>query len=115
MRNRPRINKAALRFGMEGVTKAPDYLDWLRGLACAVCYALPVEPAHLRLRAGPGTGAGLAQKNDRYVLPLCRECHARQHRVGERVFWKGLDPHQKANRFWQEWPGRQAYEESGNG
>lgn len=106
----PRIDKSALAYGVQGVTKAPDYLKWLRGLACAVCYQLPVEAAHLRLKRGPRTGAGLSQKNDRYAMPLCRSCHAYQHQVGERKFWAGSEPHSMADRYWLLWPGRLKWE-----
>jgi hypothetical protein len=27
---------------------------------------------------------------DRYAVPLCATCHARQHRVGELTFWSAL-------------------------
>lgn len=106
----PRIDKSALAFSVQGVTNAPDYLKWLRGLACVVCYARACDPAHLRLRAGPGTGAGVSQKNDRFALPLCRPCHDEQHRVGERVFWESENPHAMADRYWQLWPGREKWE-----
>jgi hypothetical protein len=27
---------------------------------------------------------------DRYAVPLCTACHAKQHRVGELTFWSAL-------------------------
>jgi indole-3-glycerol phosphate synthase len=34
----------------------------------------------------------MSQKPDDFrTVSLCRECHAKQHRVGERTFWKGRD------------------------
>lgn len=47
-----------------------------------------IEVAHVRL----GSGAGLSQKPDDWATcSLCRDCHARQHTVGERTFWQGRD------------------------
>lgn len=44
-----------------------------------------IEVAHVRL----GSGAGVGQKPDDWnTVSLCRDCHAEQHRVGERTFWK---------------------------
>lgn len=39
---------------------------------------------------------------DRYSLPLCVACHAKQHRVGELTFWSALqiDPLDAASRLW---------------
>lgn len=105
MPKRGRIDKSVLAHGTTPVTKAPEYLDWLRTLACVACYAQPVEAAHLRLRNGKGTGAGMSQKNDRYCLPLCRACHQEQHRIGERTFWLDEDPHAMADRLWKHWSG----------
>jgi len=49
---------------------------------------LPIEVAHVRL----GSGAGIGQKPDDFrTVPLCRDHHARQHEVGERTFWAGVD------------------------
>lgn len=36
-----------------------------------------------------GSGAGIAQKPDDWrTVSLCRDCHARQHNVGEATFWE---------------------------
>jgi hypothetical protein len=39
---------------------------------------------------------------DRYAVPLCAACHARQHQVGELTFWSALrfDPLNVAFRLW---------------
>jgi hypothetical protein len=39
---------------------------------------------------------------DRYAIPLCFACHAKQHRVGELTFWSALriDPLNVAFRLW---------------
>jgi hypothetical protein len=39
---------------------------------------------------------------DRYTVPLCTACHAKQHRVGELTFWSALriDPLNVALRLW---------------
>jgi hypothetical protein len=44
-----------------------------------------IEVAHVRI----GSQAGVGQKPDDFrTVSLCRDCHAEQHRVGERTFWK---------------------------
>jgi len=57
-----------------------DYLKWLRGLPCAVCYMGPAEAAHVR-RVADGAGTGI--KPTFSAIPLCREHHAAQHQHGE--------------------------------
>jgi hypothetical protein len=39
---------------------------------------------------------------DRYAVPLCTACHAKQHRIGELTFWSTLriDPVNVALRLW---------------
>jgi hypothetical protein len=39
---------------------------------------------------------------DRYAVPLCAACHAKQHQVGELTFWSTLriDPVNVALRLW---------------
>jgi hypothetical protein len=39
---------------------------------------------------------------DRYAVPLCTACHAKQHRIGELSFWSRLriDPVNVALRLW---------------
>lgn len=80
----------------------PKHLAFIRTLECLSCGADPAgEAAHLRassLKHGkPNAGAG-AKPDDRWVLPLCHECHVNgpkaQHRVGERPFWDklGINP-----------------------
>jgi hypothetical protein len=50
-----------------------------------------------------GTDGGAALKpGDRYTVPLCTVCHAKQHRMGELSFWSALciDPLNVALRLW---------------
>jgi hypothetical protein len=47
-----------------------------------------IEFAHVRL----GSGAGIGQRPDDWnAVSLCKDCHTRQHQVGERSFWKDRD------------------------
>jgi hypothetical protein len=57
-----------------------------------------IEVAHIRI----GSGAGIAQKpHDWLTVSLCKDCHALQHRQGERTFWssKEIDPLKMAAAF----------------
>jgi hypothetical protein len=50
-----------------------------------------------------GTDGGVGMKpGDRYAVPLCTACHAKQHRVGELTFWSALriDPLNVALHLW---------------
>jgi hypothetical protein len=53
------------------------------------------------VRTGTDGGVGV-KPGDRYAVPLCTACHAKQHRVGELSFWSALriDPLNVAFRLW---------------
>src|SRR5499427_8044291 len=77
-----------------------QHLAFVRQLPCVACgKAAPSEAAHVRT----GTDAGVGIKPaDRYAVPLCASCHAKQHRVGELTFWSALrvDPLNVSLRLW---------------
>src|SRR5215469_9434225 len=77
-----------------------QHLAFVRQLPCVACGKVaPSEPAHVRT----GTDGGVGIKpGDRYAVPLCTDCHAKQHRVGELSFWSALrfDPLNVALRLW---------------
>jgi len=77
-----------------------QHLTFVRQLPCVACgKAAPSEAAHVRT----GTDAGVGIKPaDRYAVPLCTTCHAKQHRVGELTFWSALrvDPLNVSLRLW---------------
>lgn len=62
------------------------HLSFVRTLPCCVCLRTDtVQAAHIR----KGTDGGIGLKpSDCYVVPLCYECHSRQHSKGEITFWK---------------------------
>jgi len=77
-----------------------QHLAFVRQLPCVACgRAAPSEPAHVR--TGTDGGGGM-KPGDRYAVPLCTTCHAKQHRVGELTFWSALrfDPLNVALRLW---------------
>ena len=77
-----------------------QHLAFVRQLPCVACgKAAPSEAAHVRT----GTDGGIGKKpGDRYAVPLCTTCHAKQHRIGELTFWSALriDPLNVAWRLW---------------
>jgi hypothetical protein len=89
----PKKAKRALRW------KSPAHCNFVRGHACSVCDSeLNIEVAHIRL----GSGAGMGQKpDDWFTVSLCKDCHSRQHSIGERSFWDGaaIDPIRLASEF----------------
>jgi hypothetical protein len=76
------------------------HLAFVRQLSCVACgKAAPSEAAHVRTGADSGVGM---KPSDRYAVPLCSGCHAKQHRIGELTFWSALriDPLNVALRLW---------------
>jgi hypothetical protein len=77
-----------------------QHLAFVRQLPCVACgKAAPSEAAHVRT----GTDGGVGVKpGDRYAVPLCAACHAKQHRIGELSFWSvlSIDPVNVALRLW---------------
>lgn len=69
--------------------RSQAHCTFIRNFACSVCGSTAgVQVAHVRL----GSGAGIGQKpSDHRTVSLCRDCHTRQHEVGERTFWQGRD------------------------
>ena len=79
----PRKAKRATRW------RSQAHCNFVRSHACSNCGSMAgIEVAHVRL----GSGAGIGQKPDDWnTVSLCRDCHAKQHSVGERTFWAGRD------------------------
>ena len=78
--------------------KDAKHLDFIRSLPCACCgNDIQTEAAHLRsgnLKYGkPPTGGG-EKPSDKWALPLCGQCHRRQHEGDEEAFWAfgGINP-----------------------
>jgi len=97
----PRIpHTAARRKSKPNLRRRVQQLAFVCQLPCVACgKAAPSEAAHLRT----GTDGGVGVKpGDRYALPLCTACHAKQHRIGELTFWSALriDPLNVAFRLW---------------
>jgi len=98
--------------GREPRERDEAHLDAIRQCPCIRCGIDPAgEAAHLRLTAPGKPNAGIGSKpHDRYVLPLCREDHDEQHRIGEVKFWKdvGIDPLVMAERLYRVSPNTEA-------
>jgi hypothetical protein len=97
----PRIRRTlSLGKPKANVRRQVRHLAFVRQLPCVACgKAAPSEAAHVR--TGTDSGVGI-KPGDRYAVPLCSACHARQHRVGELTFWSALriDPLNVALRLW---------------
>lgn len=78
--------------------KSKDYLSFIHLLPCVLTGQYDVQAAHLSMAAPRyghyGRGKG-SKVSDRWVLPLSPVKHARQHEIGEDLFWcsAGIDPH----------------------
>ena len=76
------------------------HLKFIRSLPCCTCAArAPSEAAHIR--AGNDGGLGV-KPSDRFTVPMCHGCHARQHQLGELAWWSGhgVDPTGLAEHLW---------------
>lgn len=81
------------------VKRDEAHLSFVRQLPCLSCLGEPVEAAHVRFSdASRGkVNPGMGRKDDRYVVPLCVQCHRTgpdaQHNGSERAFWerRGID------------------------
>ena len=97
----PRIPRTAARCKPKPkLRKRSQHLTFVRQLPCVACgKAAPSEAAHVRTGTDGGTGM---KPGDRYSVPLCTACHAKQHRTGELTFWSALrvDPLNVAARLW---------------
>ena len=97
----PRILRSLARHKHKpNLHRRTQHLAFVRQLPCVACgKAAPSEAAHVRT----GTDGGVGVKpGDRYAVPLCTACHAKQHRIGELTFWSKLriDPVNVALRLW---------------
>lgn len=82
----PKLPKRPKR---ESRWRSPAHLAFVRTYACSRCGShVGIEAAHVRI----GSGAGMGQRpHDYLAVSLCRDCHTKQHRVGEATFWAGRD------------------------
>ena len=69
--------------------RSQKHCNHVRRHACSKCHSTAgIEVAHVRI----GSGAGMGQKPDDWnTVSLCKECHQRQHTIGEVTFWKGVN------------------------
>ena len=86
--------------------RSPAHRAWVRGHACCACGTMAgIEAAHVR----EGTDGGMGMKpSDRWVISLCKDCHARQHNVGEGNM--GIDMKALAEAFFRISPHRSKLE-----
>ena len=80
----PRIKRDS---GKKDVGKrSPAPRAFVRSHACCGCgSSTAIECAHVR----DGTDGGMGIKpSDRWTVSLCRDCHTRQHQIGEASFEK---------------------------
>lgn len=65
------------------------HLKFIRSLPCCVCLkTFTVQAAHIRKGNDGGTGL---KPPDCYTVPLCSECHIKQHTKGEISFWGNIE------------------------
>jgi hypothetical protein len=87
--------------------KNDKHLDFIRGLPCVVCgNNIETQAAHIRVgsRKAAKRPTGMQEKpDDAWTVPMCGQCHTRQHSGNEIGFWKqiGIDPFRTAAFLWQ--------------
>ena len=105
----PRLRKRKKMMVKEAsVIRSPSFLAFVRRHHCTCVELDPtgcdgeIEAAHVRR----GTDGGVGMKpSDCYALPLCREHHAEQHRIGEQSFERKYLFYMRAvaDRIWRKW------------
>lgn len=88
----PRLERRKQRMRSERVHD-DKHLALVRRCPCLCCGMDPAgEAAHVRISSAahnkPNTGT--RKPDDCWTLPLCHECHMRQHSEGELTFWYRL-------------------------
>lgn len=90
--------------------RCPGHRKWVRGHACSACGSqTAIECAHVRT----GTDGGVGIKpSDKWCISLCKECHSRQHQIGEEAFEKawGINMKELAMLFFRQSPHRHKLE-----
>lgn len=61
---------------------------FIASLPCCNCGGDRVQAAHIRFQNGGGMGL---KPCDSQCVPLCCDCHAKQHEIGEKKFWKNIE------------------------
>ena len=86
--------------------RSPAHRAWVSLHACSACGSFTaIECAHVR----SGTDGGMGMKpSDRWCISLCKDCHARQHQIGEAAFEReaGIDMKMLAQLFFAKSPHR---------
>lgn len=71
------------------------HLKFIRGLPCVVCGDnTSTEAAHIRFSCAEAgkRHVGMGEKpDDRWTVPLCGECHRKQHRMNEWEYWQSVN------------------------
>ena len=64
--------------------RSPAHRAFVRSHACCACGSeTAIECAHVRTGTDGGTGI---KPSDKWTISLCKDCHARQHTMGETTF-----------------------------
>jgi hypothetical protein len=105
----PRIKHSSNR--KNAGKRCPAHRKWVAGHACSACGSQAgIECAHVRT----GTDGGVGIKpSDQWCISLCKDCHARQHQIGETTFEKqhGINMKALAEEFYRASPHRKKLEE----
>ena len=91
--------------------RSPAHRAWVRQHACSACGStVAIECAHIRIGTDGGTGI---KPSDKWCVSLCRDCHHRQHEMGEATFWQmvSMDPLELAREFLRQSPHRRKLED----
>ena len=106
-RNSPRPAEKSCRSFLAWLRGRPCFLEWT-GECAVIGTRKPIEPAHVDHAGGKGMATKVA---DRHCIPLCPRHHDEQHR-GWRSFEAKYEFNavRTAERYWQSWPGRIAWE-----
>lgn len=86
--------------------RSPAHRAFVRSHACCACGSqAAIECAHVRVGTDGGTGH---KPSDKWTISLCKECHSRQHQIGEPAFERehGINMKALATEFFRRSPHR---------
>lgn len=93
-----------------GRFKSQKHRDFVRTYACCKCGEKSgIEVAHVRIAGDGGMGR---KPSDYFCVSLCKPCHTRQHALGERTFWHGVNVEAIMQAFCETSPAKREIEQA---
>ena len=99
-KRKKKIDYSLFALGKNPPIRSPKHLAYVRTFPCSECKDTEDIHAHHFTHVEPG-GMGM-KTSDKWVVPLCGNCHYYLHLMGEQPYWteRKLDPKIYAALLW---------------